>query len=306
MPDDDRQHNPPKLLKPAPEWATMAPVGSHYEESSFLRPFIRLMAVALLSSTLVACETAQVGEKEVVVTQQEISEAELKQTYDQMMASTQNGSVQVFSLDAPSPDSVYAAPPAADPLTPVAAPAFPQPAGPGKAYGGDGNVMVFPVDAQPSHAVTGRGAIPPMISPSPLSPMSYEQGLSMTPAAGSVSRIYFDHGVTAVSPAGADVTAAVTGQCRAQGCALVKVEGHASTRAVAKDEIQRRLINLKVSMDRAMNVSRQLIRDGIPADAIQVTAHGDRVPPTAQPGLDIEAAARRVEISASSAAPLLY
>lgn len=268
-----------------------------------MRPFIRLIAVALLSSTLAACETAQVGEKEVVVTQQEISEAALKQTYDQMMTNTQNGSVQVFSLDAPSPDSVYAAP-SADPLTPVAAPAFPQPAGPGKAYGGDGSVMVFPVDPMPQ-SVYQRGAIPPMIPPSPLAPMPYEQGLGMAPA-GGVAKIYFDHGVTTLSPVGVDVTQAVTGMCRAQGCGMVRVEGHASARAVARDEIQRRLINLKVSMERAMNVSRQLIREGIPADAIQVTAHGDRIPPSVLPGVDAEAAARRVEISTSSATPLMY
>lgn len=277
-----------------------------------MRPFIRLMAIALLSSTLAACETAQVSEKQVVVTQQEISETTLKQTYDQMMANTQNGSVQVFSLDAPAPDSVYAPAPSAA-LTPLDAPVFPQPAGPGRAYGGNSNVMVFPVDPLPSQDVTGRGGIPPMIPPaplvpSPLAPLPYEQGLSMTPSSqtSGMSKIYFSHGATAVSPAGRDVTAAVTGQCRASGCALVKVEGHASTRAVAQDEIQRRLINLKVSMDRAMNVSRQLIRDGVPAAAIQVIAHGDRVPPAALPDVDAEAAARRVEISTSSAAPLMY
>ncbi|MCM2344975.1 MAG: OmpA family protein [Alphaproteobacteria bacterium] len=271
-----------------------------------MRPFIRLMVIALLSSTLAACETAQVTEKEVVVTQQEISETALKQTYDQMMASTQNGSVRVFSLDAPAPDSVYVSAPT-DSSMPLDAPVFPQPAGPGKAYGGDSNVMVFPVDPLPQGTYQ-RGTIPPMIPPSPLAPMPYEQGLSMAPAgqAGGSAKIYFDHGATAVSLVGQDVTAAVTGQCRVAGCALVKVEGHASTRAVAKDEIQRRLINLKVSMDRAMNVSRQLIRDGIPADAIQVTAHGDRVPPAILPGVDSEAAARRVEISTSSAAPLMY
>ena len=79
------------------------------------------------------------------------------------------------------------------------------------------------------------------------------------------------------------------------------MEGHASTRAEAKDEVQRRIINLKISMDRAMNVMRQLIRDGVPAGAIQVTAHGDRVPPVAVPGGDAEAAARRVEIITGTA-----
>lgn len=256
-----------------------------------MRPFIRLVGVALISIGLSACETASQDQK--VEISQPMSDTAMKQTYTDTINYKNNGSVQVFSLDedvqpAPPIDSAYGV--GVDSTAPVL------PQGEGKPYGGDSSVMVFPLDLDNDSAYSARGDIPPMITP-------HDQSLN---ADSGAARIYFSHGAIGVNGAGKEVTSHVANQCRAVGCGIVKVEGHASTRAVAKDEVQRRLINLKVSMDRAMSVSRQLIRDGVSADAIQVTAHGDRVPPVVPYGADPEAAARRVEIVTGVANPLMY
>ena len=299
MPEDARQHNYLKALNLAAEWATMATSDNTIPESRTLRPIIRFIAIALMATSLSACETVGTEDKKVEVAQP-MSDTELKQTYNDAMKNTADGSVQVFSLDDSDMSVPYQG--GVDPLTPVGS-NLPQ--GVGKPFGGDSNVMVFSLDG-PSAAPAARGDIPQMIPPG--GPMS----LTPTPfdpaqAGGDgVSRIYFSHGGLNLNAAGKEVTSFVTDKCKAGGCGVVKVEGHASTRAEAKDEIQRRLINLKVSMDRAMNVSRQLIRSGVSADAIQVTAHGDRVPPVVVPGGDTEAAARRVEIITAPASPLMY
>ncbi len=254
-----------------------------------MRPFIRLVGIAVIVTSLSACETARQDKK--VEISQPMSDTAMRETYADMIRYKDSGSVQVFSLDsdmpsAPPRDSAYGV--GVDSVAPML------PQGQGKPYGGDSSVMVFPLDNNTGHG--GRGDIPPMITP-------YDQGLN---AADGAARIYFSHGAVGVNGAGKEVTSHVASQCRAVGCGIVKVEGHASTRAVAKDEVQRRLINLKVSMDRAMSVSRQLIRDGVAADAIQVTAHGDRVPPVVPYGADPESAARRVEIVTGVSNPLMY
>lgn len=261
-----------------------------------MRPFIRLLGISFVALSLSACETAAPDEKVEVA--QPMSEVQMEQTYNDIIHNTGDGSVQVFPLEDQPPAAYNNAPEVYDPLLPVGS-NLPQ--GAGRPFGGDANVMVFPLDDQAIPSYAGRGEIPPMIEPTPLTPAPYDQSLM-----NDANRIYFNHGQTSVSAEGQKVTSAIADQCRAGGCGIVKIDGHASTRAVAKDEVQRRLINLKVSMERAINVSRQLIRQGIPADAIQLTAHGDRVPPSVSPGTDIEAASRRVEIMAGGYAPSLY
>lgn len=268
-----------------------------------MRPIIRLLGFALIATSLNACELLKTDDGVKVVqdstsvpsgqtAQPAISDTQLQRTYNDMLNNNSNGSVQIFSLD----DNDMSAPYVAEAAAPAPAPRLPQ--GVGKPFGGSNQVTVFSLDDQTTGPdAVGRGAIPPMIDGS-MAPMP----VGGAPASqDGVSRIYFTHGGKNVNSAGRQVTGYVGQQCRDGGCGVVKVEGHASTRAEAKDEVQRRIVNLKISMDRAMNVMRQLIRDGVPAGAIQVTAHGDRVPPVDVPGGDAEAAARRVEIITGSA-----
>jgi len=315
MPEDEVKYNSLKALNLAAEWATMATSDNILPEFRSLRPFIRLIGIALVSTSLTACQTTDSNKVAVesnmsssasatadgLSTQPGMSDEQITRTYTDALRSTADSSVEVFSLDDNDMSAPYNG--AAD----VAVAPVPQlPRGNGKAFGGDSNVMVFPLDGASTYGVPTdmRGEIPPMIppgGPTPLTPGPLDQ--SQAGAIDGVPRIYFSHGAVGVNNAGKQVTASVANQCRTTGCSVVKVEGHASTRAEAKDEVQRRMINLKVSMDRAMNVMRQLVRDGVPPESIQVTAHGDRVPPVAVPSGDTEAAARRVEILTGSSYP---
>ncbi len=315
MPEDGGKHNRLKGLKPAPGCATMRVLNIFIRRFTILRPFIHLFGIALLATALTACESLN-HNNDVKVTQEStapaMSDADLQRTYNDVLKNTGNSSVQVFSLDAHDMSAPYV--PEQNVTEQNAAPTPYLPQGYGQQFGNNSNVQVFSLDDRnPSYNAGGyspaaphghagqKGEIPPMIDgmtpmPGMAAPLSqggvYQDG---------VARIYFSHGGKAVNSAGKQVSAHIGQQCRSGGCGVVKVEGHASTRAVASDEVQRRIINLKISMDRALNVTRQLVRDGVPAGAIQVTAHGDRVPPVAVPGGDAEAAARRVEIMTGSA-----
>ncbi len=72
----------------------------------------------------------------------------------------------------------------------------------------------------------------------------------------------------------------------------VSVEGHASQRSNIEDPIKRQVANLKVSMNRAFNVAKTLIEDGVPAHMIETKAYGEARPII---GVDSEAN-QRVEI----------
>ena len=256
-----------------------------------MRPFIRFIGIALIAASLSACETTVAEDKKVEVIQP-ISDLEMQKVYSTAITSSSDSSVEVFPLDRdlsalPPVDSAYGEG-AMDALVPPV-PKLPQ--GIGRAYGGDSNVMVFSLDTNNAAPFVESAGIPDMIS----TPFDHSQAVI-----DNMAKIYFEHGRSSLSVADTKVVASIADQCRGGGCGMVKIDGHASTRAVAKDEIQRRLINLKISMERAMSVSRQLIRSGVAADAIQVTAHGDRVPPAD----GSEALARRVEIGTTVFHPL--
>ncbi|MBU0859741.1 MAG: OmpA family protein, partial [Alphaproteobacteria bacterium] len=70
----------------------------------------------------------------------------------------------------------------------------------------------------------------------------------------------------------------------------------ASSRAEVSDPVERRILNLKMSMDRAFRVSSDLIRSGVPATAIKTTVYGDTRPAGPMDSKDGEAASRRVDI----------
>ena len=260
-----------------------------------MRPFIRFIGIALIATSLSACETTGAEDQKVEVIQpmgeQPLSEVEMQKAYSTAITSS-DSSVEIFPLDQdvsalPPVDSAYGAG-AMEALLPPA-PHLPQ--GVGRAYGGDNNVMVFSLDNNSAAPFVSAAGIPEMIQ----TPLDHSQAVI-----DDMAKIYFEHGQSSLTPAGQKIVASIADQCRGGHCGVVKIDGHASTRAEAKDEIQRRLINLKISMERAMNISRQLIRDGVAAEAIQVTAHGDRIPPMTAPGENSEAVSRRVEIGTTT------
>jgi len=78
--------------------------------------------------------------------------------------------------------------------------------------------------------------------------------------------------------------------------AAVVVYGHASHRTRTKDPIQRILVNLDISNERAVNVARALVNAGVPADRISTIAMFDSRPVKRELTRADEAANRRAEI----------
>lgn len=132
-----------------------------------------------------------------------------------------------------------------------------------------------------SHAADSYGASRPTLQP-------------VQPADARVpSRVYFAHDSKSVTPAGKEVLNHIA---RSYQGGNISVEGHASSRAEQPNTVERKITNLKVSMERAFNVSRTLMKDGVPAAAIETKAYGDTRPPLVGVGMDLESASRRVEI----------
>jgi outer membrane protein OmpA-like peptidoglycan-associated protein len=237
-----------------------------------------------------------------------------------------NDSVQVFSLDdqipvAPgAPDQIADMQPAVqspppsmmtgedDMMQPPQALAAPMPDAPapvtplnaqGVPYGKAGNVEIFPFDDQ-----TNVGNLPATDALMPqLPPPSGAAGQFASPFTDNgwnadkadSNKIFFRNGSSRLTGSAQDVLDQIA--ANAASGQLVRVEGHASKRAASKDPVRRHLVNLKMSMQRAVNVSQTLIKKGVPAASIKTTAWGDTQPPLlTDPGMDEESAARRVEI----------
>ena len=180
----------------------------------------------------------------------------------------------------------------------------------GTPYSGDSSVMVYPMDGGGTTSPVPPGMMPPSGArqdyPSPFVdhsgflPMGSAQSApgpqSMLPPAdmrsGEPARIYFDHNSSSVNQAGKQVV----GYVAQSASGPLAVEGHASARAEAKDPVARHMTNLKVSMDRALSVSRELMQRGVPAASIKTSAFGDT-----RPASEGEAASRRVEIYSGTA-----
>lgn len=216
---------------------------------------ILMVGVALL---LQGCQTTA-NENIAVTNTPEMSAS------DQMAVEMTTGSVKVYSLDEPLP------PP----------PAFTD-AGAGYSVrtpliaGGssDPNVMVFPLDGAPVPVFDG--AVPPLMPPAAEVPYSSPFPASAAPFSAVTvngAQIYFKHGSSRLSPADQSVLSGV-----ATRGGFIEVEGHASTRAEANDPVEKRIVNLKMSMDRAFKVSSSLIRKGVPPEAIKTTVYGDARP----------------------------
>lgn len=110
---------------------------------------------------------------------------------------------------------------------------------------------------------------------------------------GSPNKIYFDHGSAALSAVARQVLADVAR--RAPGNRVI-VEAHASQRAAVADPVERAKVNMRMSMKRAMAVTKALIAQGVPEHMIKTTALGDTKPAAEEIDRKAEALNRRVEI----------
>lgn len=156
-------------------------------------------------------------------------------------------------------------------------------------------VEVFPLDDEMAAMVNPRlvqhVAPVPGLTPLPGENVA-ENGYVSLHAGGNPLTIYFDHDSVSLNQEDLATLSTVGRGYTGQD---ISVMGHASVMSSIQDPIQRKIINLKISMDRAFAVARALIESGIPPERIETKGYGETRPPV--PGhKPIEVASRRVEV----------
>ncbi len=200
-----------------------------------------------------------------------------------------SGNVQVYSLDgaAPAGSGGYS----------------------GAIVTNDPSVQVFPLDDEMARAM-GLGHVSsgmPAVNVGSVEQVDLGAGMGPAPVPlpaatvnDGVIRVYFDHDSSKVNESAVGAIAAAVEKQQAGPDTVLKVEGHASTDTKTDDPVKRRIINLKVSMDRAFAVAKSLMEKGVPAEKIKAVGRGDTQPSAPVEGMDAAAASRRVEISSVS------
>ncbi|MCB1556479.1 MAG: OmpA family protein [Alphaproteobacteria bacterium] len=151
----------------------------------------------------------------------------------------------------------------------------------------DPNVIVYPFDDQQSFSPIGAGLLP---MTSPVYAAYAERGYGT----GIPTRLYFKHGSATLDAADRHAIKTIADSYRFGQ--TVTVAGHASIPAEVKDPAERKIRNLKVSLDRAFNTTQALIRHGVPAEAIETEGWGETRPAQSGVGSGTDAENRRVEI----------
>lgn len=257
--------------------------------SSRLKPSLLLACAALVLSSCAYFEKAEPTGEEIdlmagdgapveQVTQPAPSRIDLMD-----MANSANGrDVRVFSLDQAAPSGSVNAPISGG----VGRPSLSNP-----------SVEIFPLDDAMAVPAMNRPSAPAV----PVTPVDVElqhesavQGEKMTvPGMDGITRVFFPHGKSTLTAQDEAIVSRVASMANG----AVKVDGHASAQADIADPIKRKVANLKTSMNRAFEVAKSLIMNGVPAENIQTAAYGDTRPAAATPYLDAESASRRVEIT---------
>ena len=261
---------------------------------TYLPQFFCIFCASLL---LVGCSYFDTGEHESLQTEKpEMVEVDVKpQPVDlpSVISANTQGSVQIFDFDSPAPGARSIVTPSPEPQARVvepapAVPVTPIPSSNISVFSADPSVQIFPLD----------DIVPADLAPiaAPAQPMRKEEFVAVNAANGDRVIVYFNHdSATLTQEAQAQLDGVASSfNTAARG---ITIEGHASIRANYNDAAQRKIVNLKVSMNRAFAVAAALIQRGVPADAIRVMAWGDAQPPRDLNGKTADEAARRVEIS---------
>lgn len=151
-------------------------------------------------------------------------------------------------------------------------------------------VTVFPLDDEVVAAPISVADLQ-VEEPSYAAPL-HDNYISVGLENGSAMKVHFDHNSARLrSDALQDLQGIAKTAIEARE--PISIEGHASRHSLSGDKTRRIMGNLKISMNRAYNVARELVRRGVPAEAIRLVGWGEtRLPAT---GADGEAA-RRVEV----------
>ncbi len=118
---------------------------------------------------------------------------------------------------------------------------------------------------------------------------------SLAPGSTRVATILFSNGSASLNNRDRRILANVRALLEERGGRL-RIVGHASSRTRNVDPVRHKMINFKVSMDRANSVARQLIRMGVESAAISVDAVSDSQPVYYEFMPSGEAGNRRAEI----------
>lgn len=199
------------------------------------------------------------------------------------------GSVELYSLD-----SAPSAPPPGVPSLPTS--------NQGMRAVTEPSVTVYPLSDNgpyPGQFTQAAPAWPNALLPSPSMESMPLGQFGGAPVDGPVSKVYFKHGSSNLGSNDLKVIADASDKARFAPVNRISVEGHASKRANTGDYSRDSIVNLKESMNRAFEVSKTMILNGVPSEKIKTTAYGDTKPPSVVMR-DEEAESRRVEIYTGS------
>lgn len=167
-------------------------------------------------------------------------------------------------------------------------------AGSGVAAPQDSRVIIFPVEGNQAPWFSGSSSPGQTYAPdeAPFVPYGDTSRSAALPVDGR--HIYFEHGASSLNKTDRKVLQQVAQDAMFAPVDRVTVEGHASARSESSDPVQGRILNLKESMNRSYEVSKNLIQQGVPPEKIKTVSWGDS---NLAPGIN-EAEARRVDIFA--------
>lgn len=232
---------------------------------------------------------------------------------ENMISDSSEGRVEMFSLDSPGlavkeasgpPAAITAATLPADKDSDIGmqiekVEAVPIDPAPFSMISFDPSVEIFPLDdsmrralpaQQPSPAPVPKPAADISLSPALRPPEKFNL---VNARNGKKAIVYFDHDSDVLDEEDQRIVSDVADRQRKKSDAI-SVEGFASAESSITDPVQRKIVNLKMSMDRALSVARALMQQGIPAELITAVAYGET-----RTG-ETPAESRRVEISGFS------
>ena len=134
-----------------------------------------------------------------------------------------------------------------------------------------------PADIAASLGVGTPPAIAGGISPQPLAPIAGTPAGQPVSAGEPVGVVRFKAGSASLSNRERQGLRRIAQAYRQRG-GTIRVEGHASSRTRNMDPVQHHLVNLNVSINRANAVARELVRQGVPEQAVFVAALSDSRP----------------------------
>ena len=119
--------------------------------------------------------------------------------------------------------------------------------------------------------------------------------LSRVPQTVQVATIYFGNGSSRLQARDRAVVHDVVAMFEETGGAI-RIVGHSSGITASRNSGRGKLVNFKVSLDRANSVAAELVRNGVPAKYIDVVAHGADSPVYAEYSPNGAAGNRRAEV----------